>query len=71
MTTSHESTLTNADRSERLQTALEFFYDASLFDVLADARHRCDGNGQSYAELDRIAYRHYLAEINEESRRSV
>jgi hypothetical protein len=67
MTNSPESTL-NADRAERLQMAMEIFYDASVIDMLADARHWCDRNGQSYAELDRIAYRHYLAEIDEERR---
>ena len=33
----------------------------SLIDLLADARHWCDANNQDYADLDRIAYQHYLA----------
>jgi hypothetical protein len=36
----------------------------SLVDFLADARHWCDQSGEDYAELDRRAYQHYLAEIH-------
>jgi hypothetical protein len=41
----------------------------NLIDVLADARHWCDRNQLSFAELDRQAYQHYLTErdaINKE-----
>lgn len=38
----------------------------NLIDFLADARHWCDGNGHSFAELDRQAYHHYLQEIESE-----
>lgn len=34
-----------------------------LIDLLADARHWCDRHDQSFAALDRIAYRHYCDEI--------
>jgi hypothetical protein len=37
-----------------------------LVDLLADARHWCDRNGEDYAALDRLAYHHYLAELYEE-----
>ncbi|MBI1380954.1 MAG: hypothetical protein GC161_07700 [Planctomycetaceae bacterium] len=36
-----------------------------LTDCLADARHWCDRNRQSYAELDRRAYDHYCSEVAE------
>jgi hypothetical protein len=39
-----------------------------LIDLLADARHWCDQNGESFADLDRQAYQHYLAELNEARR---
>jgi hypothetical protein len=35
-----------------------------LIDLLADARHWCDRHGEDFAALDRMAYQHYLAEIN-------
>jgi hypothetical protein len=57
-------------RVERCEAALARYSDdngfTSLIDFLADARHWCDANDQDYADLDRIAYQHYLAEINEE-----
>jgi hypothetical protein len=39
-----------------------------LIDLLTDARHWCDQNGESFGDLDRQAYRHHLAEFNEEAR---
>src|SRR5262245_48091583 len=39
-----------------------------LIDLLTDARHWCDQNGESFGDLDRQAYRHYLAESHEEAR---
>jgi hypothetical protein len=39
-----------------------------LIDLLTDARHWCDRHGESYAELDRVAYQHYLAERYEARR---
>jgi hypothetical protein len=35
----------------------------NLIDFLADARHWCDRHKESYAELDRQAYQHYVAEL--------
>lgn len=34
-----------------------------LVDFLADARHWCDRNQHSFADLDRRAYEHYSAEL--------
>jgi hypothetical protein len=39
-----------------------------LVELLADARHWCDLNGQNFSELDRRAYQHYLAEIHNNTR---
>jgi len=41
----------------------------NLIDLLADARHWCDRNGQNFGDLDRQAYRHYFAEIDQERSR--
>jgi hypothetical protein len=59
--------ITNADRAERCHQVLENYDDGSdvrtnLIDFLTDARHWCDANHESYAELDRMAYQHYAAE---------
>lgn len=58
---------TNADRAACCHAALEAYDDAwdahtNLISLLTDARHWCDANRLSFAELDRIAYRHYAAE---------
>jgi len=37
----------------------------NLIDLLSGARHWCDANGESFAALDRQAYQHYLAELND------
>jgi hypothetical protein len=37
----------------------------NLIDLLANARHWCDENAESFWELDRQAHRHYLAELDE------
>ena len=37
--------------------------DASLIDVLADLRHYCDAYGLGFADADRLAHQHYLAEL--------
>lgn len=39
-----------------------------MIDLLADARHWCDQNGENFGDLDRQAYRYYLAELNEADR---
>ena len=36
-------------------------------DLLADARHWCDLTGQNFGDLDRQAYQHYLAELNDQA----
>ena len=64
--------ITNRDRADHCAVALRNYHDddwdikTSLVDFLADARHWCDCQGETYAELDQIAYQHYLAEIGEE-----
>lgn len=68
MTTTSDHEITNADRVERRQQAFENYIDAwdvrsNFIDFLTDARHWCDANGESYAELDRMAYQHYDAEM--------
>ena len=34
----------------------------AITDLLSDLRHLCDALGLDFAELDRIAYRHYIEE---------
>ncbi|HLO39984.1 MAG TPA: hypothetical protein VK176_03105 [Phycisphaerales bacterium] len=61
MTTSSSGTEPSTAQARR--QAMEHFGDAnSLVDVLANARHWCDQQNLSFAELDRIAYEHYLHE---------
>jgi hypothetical protein len=67
--------MNNARRSNRFEVALMSLreeYDddlpTTLIDLLADARHWCDRNDQSFAKLDRQAYQHYLAETHETER---
>src|SRR4051794_20270510 len=35
----------------------------AVSDILADLRHICDEKGFDFAELDRVGYAHYRAEI--------
>lgn len=61
---------TNKTRARRCAKALRRYGTADtppgcLIDLLADARHWCDQNGKPFAELDRLAYQHYLAERDE------
>ena len=55
-------------RAIAFDQALETYADdddaVRCIDLLTDARHWCDLNGQNFADLDRQAYQHYLAEIN-------
>lgn len=64
---------TNAERATRCSQFLETYADhdaePNLIDLLADARHWCDLYNQNFAELDRIAYRHYAAEVIAERKR--
>jgi hypothetical protein len=61
---------TNRHRADRIDRFLSHYADAdasaALTDLLADARHWCDRNGEDFAELDRIAYQHYIAELDEQ-----
>jgi hypothetical protein len=66
--------MNNAERAVRLEIAMlalreEYRDDACewLVDLLTDARHWCDSNNRSFAELDGQAHRHYLAELDEEA----
>lgn len=58
----------NQSRASRCEQFLARYSDddnpTNLVDLLADARHWCDAQNESYAELDRRAYEHYLAEIH-------
>lgn len=60
--------MNNAIRAAACDMLLEHYGDDDpadrLVDMLTDARHWCDLNGQSFWELDRRAHRHYLAEIH-------
>ncbi|HVX16314.1 MAG TPA: hypothetical protein VHC22_34325 [Pirellulales bacterium] len=64
-------TLTHNDRrAMRVEHVLTWCQDwdtgrEGLIDLLTDARHWCDRKGESFAELDRIAYQHYIAERND------
>jgi hypothetical protein len=68
--------MNNAKRSNRFEVALLSLRDdydqdirTTLIDLLTDARHWCDRRGQSFAELDRQAYGHYLVELHEHAGR--
>jgi hypothetical protein len=61
--------LHNDRRALRISHILTWCRDWSseaegLIDLLADARHWCDRHGADFAALDRVAYRHYLHELN-------
>ncbi len=62
----------DAFRALTFDQALETYGDdddaSRCIELLTDARHWCDPNGQIFAELDRQAYQHYLAEINDYER---
>ena len=55
-----------ADALKSLQGRNGDDLEATVVDLLADARHWCDSHGKDYYEFDRIAYGHYLAEINDD-----
>lgn len=62
---------TNRNRAHRAAKAIRR-YDLSgdarsnLIDLLTDARHWCDRHGESFADLDRMAYDHYVCEVIEQ-----
>lgn len=58
-------------RARRFRRALTT-YNTAVFDItdcvvdlLTDARHWCDRHARSFAELDRLAYQHYVQEAAE------
>ena len=57
---------TNEERAEAAQRAIDACADeggdAGIIDTLANLRHLCDRDGMDFAELDRMAYNHYLEE---------
>jgi hypothetical protein len=65
----------NRKRARRCAQAIRAYNDewdekSNLVDFLTDARHWCDRKRLSFAELDRLAYQHYLAELAESRRPS-
>lgn len=68
-------TIRNPRRAKRFAQAIRHYGIItlgadSLIDMLTDARHWCDRHGLCYGDLDRIAHKHYLAEIEDEWRLS-
>jgi hypothetical protein len=62
------------ERAARCHATLTDYCDAwdartNLIDLLTDVRHWCDFHRESFAALDRTAYRHYIAELADERRR--
>ncbi|HVX13092.1 MAG TPA: hypothetical protein VHC22_18050 [Pirellulales bacterium] len=58
----------NGRRARRIEHILTWCQDwdtarEGMIDLLTDARHWCDRHGESFAQLDRIAYQHYIAEF--------
>lgn len=58
---------TPAERGKSLVEQLEMLYDdrgddCNVIDILTDLRHLCDVQEWDFAELDRIAYEHYIEE---------
>ena len=61
----------NHRRAMRVEHVLTWCLDwgsrrEGLIDLLTDARHWCDRHGESFAVLDRLAYQHYILELNDE-----
>lgn len=42
--------------------------DEAVIDLLANLRHYCDQCQFDFAKLDRLAYRHYVVELNDDER---
>ena len=56
----------NEGRAERAQIAVDLQEeggDTGIVDLLANLRHLCDREGLNFAELDSMAYAHYIAEM--------
>jgi hypothetical protein len=67
---------TNVIRALTCDQALELYGDedlpsVNLIDLLTDAMHWCDLNGESFEKLRRQAYQHYLAEIHHTNGRNL
>jgi hypothetical protein len=63
------------NRAKRCAAAIRSYDDewddkSNLINFLADARHWCDRNKLCFAELDRIAFEHYLTELPDQRRQS-
>lgn len=61
----------NQRRAMRVEHVLTWCLDwnsrrEGLIDLLTDARHWCDRHGESFAVLDRLAYQHYIHELNDQ-----
>ena len=56
------------DRIARLLRGGQGSSSENLIDLLADAMHWCDLNGESFEALRRVAYQHYLTEIHNPER---
>jgi len=59
---------TNPNRVARITRTLKLFDEPGepgVIDLLADLRHYCDAHKLDFANLDRIAYGHYTAEVGE------
>ncbi len=58
-----------ARRMGRVRRALSNYdeptLDSAVVDILADLRHYCEAMGMDFADLDRVALGHYLAEMND------
>jgi hypothetical protein len=59
-------TLTNQERADRCQEAINAYSDddtyTNLVDLLADAMHWCQFNGHSFSDILEIALMHFQAE---------
>lgn len=56
--------LTNADRAERVRTALAVIEWDCVEDILADIMHYCAEDGLEFYEAVRMAEMHYEAECD-------
>jgi len=59
----------NEERTAFVSVALEQYIgrsnDEQVIDCLTDLRHFCDAYGLDFADLDHIAYNHYIEERGE------
>lgn len=60
----------NRDRAKRCEAAIRTYEDTdaavNLVDILCDAMHWCDANGENFHYLLATACRHYINELNDE-----